>query len=144
MHSMKFKWNYLDATLPLCPLLYIVLQQLMSVLKPIAIWNFMAYRFQHFYNGNISENHTSGVFLRFNLKTGLALGSLLAIRLYVPVVLTFKNSTVTLYYITLQTHRRLRVLYSYRNKWRLFPIHQYIMEFYNWNGRSTARYELNP
>jgi len=57
----------LDATVPFRPLLYIVLQQLISVLKPIAILNFMAYRFQYFYKGNISENHTSassGVFFK--------------------------------------------------------------------------------
>ena len=46
----------------------------------------MAYRFQGFYNGNISENHTSvssGVFLRSDLKISLTFWSLVATRLYV-------------------------------------------------------------
>ena len=74
-------------------------EQLITILKPITVTKFMAYRFQQFYKGNISENHTSavsGVFLRCNLKISLTLWSLVATRLYVPIVLNFKNSTVAL------------------------------------------------
>jgi len=100
-----------------------VLEHLILVLKPITIINFVAYRFQNFYKGNISENHTSalsGVFLRFYQKISLTLWRLVTTRLYVPVLLNLKNSTATF-----QTQRAfpssVEVL---RTNSDYFPIHQ--------------------